>query len=31
MEEIKHEQLGIPRIERDLYFTQQPLNQLVDF
>jgi len=31
LEDIKHEQLGIPRIERDLYFTQQPLCQLVDF
>ena len=29
LEEIKHAQLGIPRIERDLYFTQQPLSQLL--
>ena len=29
LEEIKHTQLGIPRIERDLYFTQQPLSQLL--
>ncbi len=29
LESIKHAQLGIPRIERDLYFTQQPLSQLL--
>jgi hypothetical protein len=30
LEEIKHDQLGVLRIERDLYFSQQPLSQLVD-
>jgi hypothetical protein len=30
LEEIKHDKLGVLRIERDLYFSQQPLSQLVD-
>lgn len=29
LEEIKLDELGVPRIERDLYFTQKPLSQFI--
>lgn len=29
LEEIKHPFFGIPRIERDLYFTQAPVSQII--
>ena len=30
LEEIKHNQFGVPRIERDLYFTQKPLSHFIN-